>query len=429
MCAGMFAGSAGVNGPLWHIAEFFFFYAGLLGDTVFIRISLIAAQSFMFLWTTVGTPMWPDFQSPSGNVLHIDALIWTSLCVIVAAIPLYRQLTHDDAQVKFCCDSMTDEAEALWRSWFRRSGIPRTDFKVILDAGEWLELAPGCPVPMWELDANDADQASLNAYGNVYYYVVGGTLECKTVYREGERRFTARPGAFVDAFALIALLGQPTAALAMQNGPLEVHVMEDSAYSWTAPPRDETEVSSQGRSPGVAVERSGALLLRLSRRELVRRVMRTPGLALPSLRLIVTQSTLDNLFCESLNPAPRRRYDVIHDVRQRINVAPLPVNAAVPTRRKRSQWWLAHLSLRDFWRPGTEQRAMNAVRLDSREQELEQLHLHQEELEQLRNIVVASPFSTPAGRSQTLAGLVSPLMMPKSSCTPWGSRENLVGSS
>lgn len=392
------------NGPLWHAAEFFFLYAGIFGDTVFVRISLILAQILIFAWITLGCPEWPDVMSPNSDpIFHLDAFLWCSLCVVVAAIPLYHQLTHNDARTCLDCGPMTDMAEAMWRDWFRRSGIPRSEFKKILDAGEWFELSPGEIVPMAFADST------------VYYYVVGGCVDCRARYKEGDRFFERRHGSFLDAFDLMGFLGQPTAALAMQLSPMEAQVDLNSTYSLKVPTvNSDTSLSSRRlgtpllrRSSSAAeLEKRGALLIRWQKTALLEGVMCSGGLALSAFRLIVTQSTLDNVFSEVIASKTnmRRRYDVIHDMRQRLNDAPLPVDAASPKRRMGMQWWLAHVSMREFWRPGQEQRAMNAITLDNQEKrQMEDLRVHEEELERLRD--VATPLQTPCQSSDNLVGL------------------------
>jgi len=367
-----------------------------------------------------------------GEQFHLDALIWCGLCIIVAAVPLCKQLAYKDAKIDLDCGHMTHMAEAMWRDWFRRSGIPRRDFKRVLDCGEWLELLPGSNVPMFAPETSVADTRS---YCDVYYYVVDGCLECRSCYKEGNRNFTARAGSFVDAMSLIGFLGQPTAALAMQLGPLDVKVALTSTFSLAVPLADDSSGSptltspagsplaspkqhcdsrcrpmlrSTGqsqRSPSAEFARRGALLLRLRRSELLERVVCGPGLASAALRLTVTQSTLDNLFCESITacqPAVRRRYDVIHDMRQRLNHEALPLNAADIKYPIWKQWWRAHSSLRDFCRPGPEQRAMNAIRLATQEEaQMEELRVHESELERLQS--VGTPLSSPHGSRADLS--------------------------
>jgi len=432
------------NGPIYHAAEFFFLYAGVFGDTVFIRISLILAQLLVFLWTVCGTPEWPYFTSESA-AFHPDAFVWCGLCIVVAAVPLWQQLTYKDSDTELDCGSMTHMAEAMWRDWFRRSGIPRSDFKKVLDCGEWVELFPGSSVPMFS-SMNEAAAAANDqtSYGDVYYYVVDGCLDCKSHYKEGDRTFMARPGSFVDAMHLIGLLGQPTAALAMQMGPLDIKVSLTSTFSLIVPiPQDGSDsprstspnpalpmgslmpgsASPRGlrrassgllgrsrsgqmrRSPSAEFAKRGALLLRFRRKDLLEQVLCAKGLASSALRLIVTQSTLDNLFCESITvcqPAVRHRYEVIHDMRRRLNNSPLPVNSADNKHSIWKQWLRAHGSIFDLWRPGPEQRAMNATRLATTERaELEELRVHESELERLRQ--VGTPLSSPHSSKNNLA--------------------------
>lgn len=404
------------NGPFFHIAEFFFLYAGLFNDTVFIRITLILAQAFILVWTTLGAPVWPNWQNPERAALHLDSTIWCSLCIIVAGIPLLRQVTQREAKVSFACGAYGDEAEALWRDWYRRSGVPRADFRTILQACEWLAVAPGDLLPM-KLDGLGFDSCVSESieHGDCYYYVVGGQLDCVAQYREGERHFRAESGSFVDAFAMIDLFGQPTAGLAMQLGTLGVRVAPESTYSSRVPrvpppvvgatssqacvATPSTPLTAAAAAPATPSSlasgddaKPGALLLRWRREDLVRAVVCAPGLACPTMRLVVTQSALDSLFAGSLPPGPRQRYDVIHEVRRTLNAAPLPLEVlAASAPRRRLQWWQAHVSWRDLWQPGQEQRALNAMRACSREcEELDPLSVHRADLGTLR-MVASSP--------------------------------------
>jgi len=159
------------------------------------------------------------------------------------------------------------------------------------------------------------------------------------------------------------------------------------------------------RSLSTEFAKRGALLLRFRRKDLLEQVLCAKGLASSALRLIVTQSTLDNLFCESITvcqPAVRHRYDVIHDMRRRLNNAPLPVNSADNKHSIWKQWLRAHASIFDLCRPGPEQRAMNATRLATMERaELEELRVHESELERLRQ--VGTPLGSPHGSKNNLA--------------------------
>lgn len=422
----------------------------MFGDTVFIRICLILAQVLIFVWTTCGTPEWPYLVNVESIQFHIDTFMWCSLCIIVAAVPLYHQLSYKDSEIDLDCGRMTHMAEAMWRDWFRRSGIPRADFKKVLDCGEWLEVPPGSNLSMFAPETSMAETTSNSrstmTYGDVYYYVMDGCLECKSFYKEGERTFTARPGSFIDAMNLIAFLGQPTAALAMQLGPLDVKVALTSTFSLVVPVADDREAGSHSdreggspsstpppinsplgsptlggagrnmllqrrpsagqlrRSQSAEFAMKGALVLRFRRQDLLEQVLCAQGLASSALKLVVSQSTLDNLFCESIRacqPALRRRYDVIHDMRRRLNNSPLPLDAADLKISLWEQWWKAHASLRDFWRPGPEQRAMNAIRLATQEKDqMDELRVHEAELERLR--CVRTPFSSPYGSRTSL---------------------------
>jgi len=199
--------------------------------------------------------------------------------------------------------------------------------------------------------------------------------------------------------------GSPTSSLPAAS-PL-ASPRQDSTSRCRPMPRNTGQLR---RSPSAEFKRRGALLLRFRHNELLERVVCGPGLASSALRLIVTQSTLDNLFRESIKacqPAVRRRYDVIHDMRRRLNNEALPLNAADVKYPIWKQWWRAHSSLRDFWHPGPEQRAMNAIRLATQEEaQMDELRVHESELERLQ--CVGTPMSQPSrSRADLLLGEVS----------------------
>lgn len=361
---------APAQGPVFQLSQFFFLYAGLLNDTLFIRISLILAQFCIALWTSLGFAIWPSIANAKAEAIHLDSLLWAGSCIIVAALPLIRQLYAGYSRVTFNVGSYEEEAEALWRDWFRRCGICRGGFKKILDAAEWIQMGPGEDLTM-QLDHERANDPE-NTYGDAFYFVVGGQLECVAHYKEGPREFTAHSGCFADAFPLLAALGQPTSAMAMQMGPLAVKVSEESDYTLISAELHAIEVTPElelDASPkpdhhiGADVFRAqGALLLRWRRSKLLEAVSGS-NFTQRALSQLVTQSTLDGLFRASLPASPKERYDVIHRVRRRLNAAPLPL----VTSSTRLQWWLAHVSLRELWRPGPEQRGMNTPSLGSRE--------------------------------------------------------------
>lgn len=176
--------------------------------------------------------------------------------------------------------------------------------------------------------------------------------------------------------------------------------------------------NSMRRSVSSQFYKKGALLLRFTRSDLVKKVLCAP-LASSALRLIVTQSTLDNLFCESISacqPAVRKRYEVIHDMRRRLNNSALPQNAADLKYSIGKQWWRAHTSFRDLLRPGQEQRAMNAIRLATQEQEqMDELRVHESELEHLQ--CVGTPLSHSAS-GESLSGGQSSTAMSSSAQDP-----------
>ncbi|CAK0893622.1 unnamed protein product [Prorocentrum cordatum] len=191
----------------------------------------------------------------------------------------------------------------------------------------------------------------------------------------------------------------------MQLGPLDIRVTITESISFgfaSAWQRWHSRASSLWTAG--QVKEWTLAEIRISR-DVIEQVLCSKGLASSALRLIVTQSTLDNLFCESITvcqPAVRRRYDVIHDMRRRLNNGPLPLNAADSKRSILKQWWRAHASILDLIRPGPEQRAMNAIRLATMEKaEMDALRVHESELERLQQ--VGTPLSSPHASRTNLA--------------------------
>merc|ERR1711920_302303 len=106
-----------------------------LCDTLFIRLFVIIGVNLMLVWQISGVPAWPYVWNVELEGLPIDAIIWTTLICIANGIPAFRQLYYNDANVRFG-GPYEDEAEATWRDWFRRSGITRADFKMIIQAAD-----------------------------------------------------------------------------------------------------------------------------------------------------------------------------------------------------------------------------------------------------------------------------------------------------
>ncbi|CAL1157524.1 unnamed protein product, partial [Cladocopium goreaui] len=118
------------SGPFYQISNFLFFYAGILHDVAFIRSAVVVANLFIAAFLLFGTPTWPALWKSQLACFRVDTVMWMVLCVFVNAVPMFRQLKFDDSKVTFSVDkSLEPFAEAVWREWWRRSGIPRQDFK------------------------------------------------------------------------------------------------------------------------------------------------------------------------------------------------------------------------------------------------------------------------------------------------------------
>eukprot|EP00438_Fugacium_kawagutii_P002494 Skav209087 [mRNA] locus=scaffold207:753479:755722:- [translate_table: standard] len=180
-------------GPFYELSNFLFFYAGLLQDLCFVRSAVVVANLFIAAFLLFGAPVWPGLWNSENARFRVapwdarggwmglaaakhqeegfdlvprggwydkecrgvsrvvdrprdaqDTVVWMLLAVVVNAVPMFRQLKFDDSKVTFDVDkSLEPQIEAVWREWWRRSGIPRADFKEILKAGEILEIAVG----------------------------------------------------------------------------------------------------------------------------------------------------------------------------------------------------------------------------------------------------------------------------------------------
>jgi len=348
------------NGLFWQIAMLSFVYSALFSDVVFIRLAVVLANLFITAWVTLGVAHWPDYFQFFLAEIHIDQFIWAAICIIPTVIPMLRQFHYDDANKEFDVGDQVAVAEKTWRDWFRLSGIPRSDFKIIVEAGSFVTFAPGQAIPLLldskskrkagsdsdTSDSEDDDDEDIYAHDkfeNVFYYIVRGTVQVFPGKANGRQPFTLEQGQFLDSFALMVLLGHSNLCKAMQTQPLQASAT--------------TEV----------------LVLSWTRDEMVGKVLRTNGFAADCLRLVLCQATVDQLFLASINPDFREDFDRMLRMRQMLQEADLPKGVANPDRSIWSQFKAAHISLHDLWYPSPHQRVVNAAATGSRE--LSMLHM------------------------------------------------------
>jgi len=279
-------------------------------------------------------------------------------------------------------------AESIWREWWRRSGIPRTDFKLIIESGEWLQLSPGESLEMVSADTKVSKKVSKNSLNSDegdgledshptlqdnYYYIVQGEVQCTPFDGSGRKEFTCRSGYFLDAFHLMSTLGQTSASMAMQTGPLNATV---------------------GRSRNGDEQSSGAIVIKWTHSTLVNKIVRSHGFAPLCLKTIVSSATLDSLYRYAVTDDMLDVYRMCEQKRKELVRGPLPKNAAMPQRSFLKQFWVSHFSWRDMWEPSPHQRVVNAISTGSRElgfiQEVKIARQFMEDLRQARVRVMAT---------------------------------------
>eukprot|EP00192_Tetraselmis_astigmatica_P005911 CAMPEP_0117678484 /NCGR_PEP_ID=MMETSP0804-20121206/17324_1 /TAXON_ID=1074897 /ORGANISM="Tetraselmis astigmatica, Strain CCMP880" /LENGTH=443 /DNA_ID=CAMNT_0005487879 /DNA_START=543 /DNA_END=1874 /DNA_ORIENTATION=- len=362
------------SGPMFYMAQFFFIYTGFLKDTLFIRLSLLFGITFITLWTLLGVPTWPNFVNAGFPGIQLDALILGIIQLLVNGIPFFIQVSQNDKKVSF--DSVTKEeyreyAEAMWRAWFHRSGVSRADFKDILAAGEWVMLQPEEKLPLWSKEDKESGETVLDAFGDTYYYVFGGKVECRAKYAgDYDHSWVSTGGAFVNNLTLQTLFGAAPGALAIQDGPIQATVASDSVV-YAVPtenmvPNDDIRLSSFS---GMAfhraskVEKSGALFLRWRRANVISGIVHTGGFAADAFDLMLSQSIMEGLFHSAVNqtsPELGAIYGNLMRARMDDDLAPLPRNIKERKQKKPFlvQW---HNSHGWPWHTSPKERAVNSL--------------------------------------------------------------------
>jgi len=399
-----------VNGPVYMIGQCFLLYAGFVADTLFIRMTLVMGAIMTCFWNELGGAQFPDFVNQNGKGIKLDAYFWCFLSVMVNGTPAIRQLLHKDSVVKFE-GNYRDIQEHMWRVWHRRTGVSRTDFKFLMELGEFVEFDPDTEVPMREGDVEpDNSTHTPGQFGDLFYYVCAGHLEGCVPCPEGDWDFASSAGSFLDQTAFLAFLGHAPIMAAIQSGPPKIVVHKDSTFARTL----ETPTShygstasldGQGRSvllteeaAGPAhlqnVRQPGALLFCWKKSTLSSTLFKIPTFAPDALKLAVTQAALDSTFRMLVKKAPamekhKGAYVALDRERRRLDLDPIPVDAAD---QKRPIWQQWYLSQKPFWRITPQERAVNSVRCGSRELErMDQLRLGRASLATLRAKSVALP--------------------------------------
>jgi len=335
---------AKANGPFWVLAQIFFLAAGLMLDVAFIRLAVVLGNIFITAWVIYGVATWPDVWFSPIAAIHVDQLVWCLLCILANALPMFRQFRFDDSRISFEIEDHEEEAEAVWREWWRRSGIPRFDFKMIAEIGEWLEIEPGMVLSTKEkcYDSSDSDgedkQLDGKTESDVFYYIVSGALNCQPDPNSGLKSFQIKSGQFLDAFVLMAALGQTSVCLAMQTGPTTAVGAEKGTLviKWNQKAMDQIRFSFSTFAPAC-------------------------------LKTIVSSATLDSLYRHEVTPEKSFVYENVERRRLELVRAPLPKDAACVERKMWEQFWLNLVSIRDLWDPSPHQRVVNAVMTGSRE--------------------------------------------------------------
>lgn len=340
------------NGPFWHIAMLLFLYSGILSDVAFIRTVVVLANLFITAWVIFGVASWPNIWFSVLAELHWDQLTWCFLCVFVNALPMFRQFKFDDSKQKFeVGKKYLEMAESIWREWWRRSGIPRTDFKLIVEAGEFVELSPGEVLELTETvnsddsgsDSDLVEDGQEGASEDIFYYVVSGKIQCQPAPGSGRKPFVLSAGYFCDAFHLLTVLGQTTVCMAMQTDALRCTVLPSGA------------------------EHSGAIVIKWKGRVISEKVVCSHGFAALCLKTVVSSSTMDSLYREAVEKDYLGVFDAVEKKRKELAQAELSKKAAMPERPFWQQFWMSHVSLRDLWEPSPHQRVVNAISTGSRE--------------------------------------------------------------
>mmetsp|Transcript_33132 Transcript_33132/g.93789 ORF Transcript_33132/g.93789 Transcript_33132/m.93789 type:complete len:440 (-) Transcript_33132:450-1769(-) len=343
------------NGPMFQLAMVAFAWVGFLKDTLFIRIAVGLGVVLVTAWSLMGVPKWPLWWDHDHG-FALNALLWGGLQSVIVGIPLCMQLLSSDKRQVFPTEH-EEEAEAMWRTWYYRVGVSRADFKDILGAGRWVQLQPGEELPVWtEREPQKGSAPAVircpTPFGNTYYYVFGGRLDCQTTCSGRPHASTASPGRFINGFPLLTLFGATPGALAIQDGPMLATVAVNSVYTPLA-----------GSKLDTGTEQQGALVFMWRDQEIMHEVVRSGGFAGDAFRLMLTQAIMEEMYDRLLHledPAIGNTYTAVQGTRMANDIAPLPKDVAETSQRK--SFWAQFVHSHGWpWHISPRERAVNAI--------------------------------------------------------------------
>ncbi|KAG1667847.1 hypothetical protein FOA52_011035 [Chlamydomonas sp. UWO 241] len=342
------------NSLFYQFAQFFLLYPAFLRDTVFIRASVILGVMWMTLWGMVGNPRWFGFLNPANPGVPVDVLVWGVLNMAMNLIPLVKQLGERDARYTFERAAGGREwlptAEAMWRAWFQRTGVSRADFTLILQSGTFVRAGAGEVLPSMSGDEVGDDMG----IGNRYYMVLGGQVNCISLYRGLPVTWHVSPGSFANDFCMLTLFGSVPGALIMKDGPIHMVVADDSRY-YELP----VDNPSHARTSG-GHGHQGALLFQFSRAALMKHVVFSGGFAAEAVQLMLGQGTIESLFKQTLKGGVAQQYAEVQAWRAEQDTQPLPpgIKELTSGRPFYRQWLRAH---KLPWHVSAKERAVNAL--------------------------------------------------------------------
>mmetsp|Transcript_16780 Transcript_16780/g.36298 ORF Transcript_16780/g.36298 Transcript_16780/m.36298 type:complete len:266 (-) Transcript_16780:149-946(-) len=237
---------------LWtQLSSAFFCLSAWWGDILIIKIMLVFAFGFLALYEALGCPGWTTEPSPYGSTgyFSVDGFVWQVVCGTFAfwgAIMLLR----DEMPVRL----QSEDEEAMWRYFWRRSGMPRSEFQEVLARGEWLRVKKG---------------ERIMSHVQVYEYLhllVEGRCSCFTALRKGceeasstgmcstgdqLRNYNLLSGD-IFSFALCSIFGVSLGFEKISGHHLEVYADTDCLlYRWHVQQLDHMAVrSSPACTPG-----------------------------------------------------------------------------------------------------------------------------------------------------------------------------------
>eukprot|EP00195_Chlamydomonas_chlamydogama_P004094 CAMPEP_0202919722 /NCGR_PEP_ID=MMETSP1392-20130828/76481_1 /ASSEMBLY_ACC=CAM_ASM_000868 /TAXON_ID=225041 /ORGANISM="Chlamydomonas chlamydogama, Strain SAG 11-48b" /LENGTH=498 /DNA_ID=CAMNT_0049613181 /DNA_START=199 /DNA_END=1695 /DNA_ORIENTATION=+ len=239
---------------------------------------LVFAFGFLALYEALGCPGWTTEPSPYGSTgyFSVDGFVWQVVCGTFAfwgAIMLLR----DEMPVRL----QSEDEEAMWRYFWRRSGMPRSEFQEVLARGEWLRVKKG---------------ERIMSHVQVYEYLhllVEGRCSCFTALRKGceeasstgmcstgdqLRNYNLLSGD-IFSFALCSIFGVSLGFEKISGHHLEVYADTDCLlYRWHVQQLDHMAVRS---SPALSAFWRNLILYNVSnaleRRTLARRAAAGTG--------------------------------------------------------------------------------------------------------------------------------------------------------